>query len=59
MKAFIHHIIVILKYTLSQLISVYNSERIIKIGQYLPKLYSNEKGSSFSDSQCIHCVPKM
>ena len=24
-----------------------NSERIIKIRQYLPKLYSNEKGSSF------------
>jgi len=30
-----------------QIISVFNSERIIKIGQYLPKLCSNEKGSSF------------
>ena len=36
-----------LGYTWSQLISVYNSERIIKIGQYFPKLCSNEKGSCF------------
>jgi len=35
-----------------QIISVCNSARIIKIGQYLPKLCSNEKGSSFFDSQC-------
>ena len=33
--------------TLSQLISVYKNERIIKIGQYLSKLYSNKEGSSF------------
>jgi len=36
--------------------SVCNSERIIKIGQYLRKLCSDEKGSSLflthSDSQC-------
>jgi len=31
-----------------------NSERIIKIGQYLPKLCSDEKGPVFfSDSQCV------
>jgi len=30
-----------------RLISVCNSERIIKIGQYLSKLCSNKKGSSF------------
>ena len=30
-----------------QVISVCNSERIIKIGQYLRKLRSDEKGSSF------------
>jgi len=30
-----------------QIISVCNSERIIKIGQYLQKLCSNEKGSRF------------
>ena len=35
-----------------QIISVCNSERIIKIGQYLRKLCSNEKVSSFFDSQC-------
>jgi len=29
-----------------------NSERIIKIGQYLPQLCSNEKWSSFSNAQC-------
>ena len=29
-----------------------NSERTIKIGQYLLKLCSNEKGSSFFDSEC-------
>jgi len=32
---------------LSSLISVCNSERIIKIGQCLPKLCSNKQGSSF------------
>ena len=37
----------ILGYGWPQLISVYNSERIIKIGKYLPKLCSNEKGSGF------------
>ena len=36
-----------------QIISVCKCERNIKIGQYLPKLCSNEKWSSFfSDSQC-------
>ena len=40
--------------TLGQLISVCNSERIIKIGQYLPKLRSNEKWSSFFDSVYIY-----
>jgi len=35
---------------LSQLIYVCNSERIIKIWQYLQKLCSNEKGSKFFDS---------
>jgi len=42
----------------SQLISVCNSERIIKIGQYVPKLCSNEKkGPVISDSQCrVHLV---
>ena len=30
-----------------QIIFVCNSDRIIKIGQYLRKLCSNEKGSSF------------
>jgi len=34
-------------YARSQVISVCNIERIITIGQYLPKLRSNEKGSSF------------
>ena len=34
-----------------QIISVCNSERIINIGQYLRKLYLNEKGPFF-DSQC-------
>jgi len=38
---------VVLGYAWSQLISVCNSERIIKIGQYLRKLCSNEKWSSF------------
>ena len=42
--------VVVLGYTWSQLISVCNSERIIKIGPYLPNLCSNEKGSSFFDS---------
>jgi len=32
---------------LSQLISVFNNERIIKIGQYLPKLCSNKNGPVF------------
>jgi len=32
---------------LSQLISVCNSERIIKTGQYLPKICSNKKGPVF------------
>ena len=32
---------------------VCNSDRIIKIGQYLRKLCSNEKGSSFFDSQLL------
>jgi len=41
------------KYVCEQIISVCNSERIIKIGQYLQKLCSNEKGSNFYDSQCI------
>ena len=34
-----------------QIISVCNSERIIKSGQYLPQLCSNEKGPVFFDSQ--------
>jgi len=34
-------------YFYGQIISVCNSERIIKIGQCLRKLCSNEKGSSF------------
>jgi len=39
-----------------QIISVCSSERIIKIRQYLQKLCSNEKGSSFfSDSVYIKC----
>ena len=42
----------IIRYTWSQLISVCNSDKIIKIGQYFPKLCSNEKGPVFSDSQC-------
>jgi len=43
-----------------QLISLCNSERIIKIGQYLRKLCSNEKASSFfSDSQCTQWAIKM
>ena len=42
----------ILWHALSQLIFVCNSERIIKIGLYLPKLCSNRKGSSFFDSVC-------
>jgi len=33
---------------------VCNSEKITKIGQYLRKLWSNEKGFSFFDSQCIY-----
>jgi len=50
-----------------QIISVCNSERIIKTGQYFRKLCvvigctvcffgkkANEKGSSFLDSQCIY-----
>ena len=37
-----------------QIISVCNTERIIKIGQYLRKLCSNEEGSSFFDSQSVH-----
>ena len=48
----------------SYLISVCKSERIIKIGQQLPKLCFNEKGSGFFfDSQCIYqysryqCLP--
>jgi len=32
-----------------QIISVCNSKRIIKIGQYLPKSCSDEIGSSFPD----------
>jgi len=36
-----------LGYIRLQLIYVCNGERIIKIGQYLPKLCSNEKGFSF------------
>jgi len=39
-----------------QIISVFNSERIIKIGQYLPKLCSNEKGSSFFRLSCTYRV---
>ena len=35
------------------IISVFSSERIIKIGQYLRKLCSNEKESSFFLTQCI------
>jgi len=38
-------------YVCGQIISVCNSEIIIKIGQYLRKLCSNEKGSRFFDSQ--------
>ena len=34
-------------YVCGQIISVCNSERIIKIGQYQRKLCSNERGSSF------------
>ena len=37
-----------------QIISVCNSERIIKIGQYLRKLCSNEKGSSFFLAQSVY-----
>jgi len=40
-----------------QIISVCNSEKNIKIGQYLQKLCSNEKGSCFFDSQCIMTGP--
>jgi len=40
-------LVVYLGYYWSQLISVCNSEKIIKIGQCLPKLCSDEKGSSF------------
>jgi len=36
-----------------QIISICKSKRIIKIRQYLRKLCSNEKGSSFFDSQCM------
>jgi len=50
----------ILGYTWSQfIISVCNSERIIKIGQYLAKSCSNEKGSIFSDSQCKLTPPRL
>ena len=35
-----------------RIISVCNSEIIFKIGQYLRKLCSNEKGSNLYDSQC-------
>ena len=38
-----------------QLIFVCSSERIIKIGQYLPKLCSNEKGSSFFLTHSVQC----
>jgi len=40
-----------------QIIFVCKSERNIKIGPYLRKLCSNEKGPVFYDSQCIgfHC----
>ena len=40
-----------------QLISLCNSERIIKIGQYLWQLRSNEKGSSFltRSTTCYSC----
>jgi len=51
----------ILGYVWSQLISVYNSERLIKIGQYLGKLCSNDKGSSFflTHSVCIMNVTQL
>ena len=39
-------------YICGQIISVCNSERIIKIGLYLRKLCSNKKGSSLVDGQC-------
>ena len=38
-----------------QIIFVFNSERIIKIGQYMRKLCSNE---NFFDSQCTGCFRK-
>jgi len=48
--------VVDLEFTWSQLISVCNGERIIKIGQYLPKLGTNKQGSSFSDSQVYNTI---
>ena len=42
-------------YVCGQIISVCNSERIIKIGQYLQKLCSNEKkGSSVLTHSVLH-----
>jgi len=43
-------------YTWSQLISVCNSERINQIGQYLPKLCSNEKGQVFLTLSVHWCL---
>ena len=43
-------------YTWTQLISVCNSEIIIKIGQYLPTICSNEKGSSFLTHSVFTCL---
>jgi len=37
-----------------QIISISNSGRIIKIGEYLRKLNSNEKGSSFFLTHSVH-----
>ena len=41
-------------YAWSQLISVCNSERINEIGQYLPKLCSNEKGPVFLTHSVVY-----
>jgi len=35
------------------IVRVMHTRRAVKIGQYLRKVCSNEKGSSFFDSQCV------
>jgi len=35
-------------------VNVCNSEKNIKIGQYLPKLWSNDKGSSFFMTHSVY-----